>query len=145
MSHSRPPEHASAGARQIDHTADLALEIWGPDEPAMLVAGAVAIVEILTDGAQVSDTDTRPVQLEAIDAEDRLIRWLGEILYWACVEGFLVVRAELEVTADGLTGTAHGMEGASDLLRTEIKAATYHDLRVVPDSDGVRARVVLDV
>lgn len=145
MSHSSPPEHASAGARQIEHTADLALEIWGPDEPAMLVAGAQAIVDILTDGAQVGDIDTRRVKLEAIDAEDRLVRWLGEILYWACVEGFVVARAELEVTADGLTGTAHGVQGAADLLKTEIKAATYHDLRVVRDSGGVRARVVLDV
>lgn len=123
----------------------MALEIWGPDEPAMLVAGAVAIAEILTDGAQVGGTDSRRVQLEAIDAEDRLVRWLGEILYWASVEGFVVARAELEVTAEGLVGTAHGVEGAADLVKTEIKAATYHDLRVVRGPDGVRARVVLDV
>ena len=145
MSHSSPPEHASAGARQIEHTADLALEIWGPDEPAMLAAGANAIVEILTQGATVNDAETRAVRLEAVDAEDRLVRWLSEVLYWASVEGFVVARAVLEVTPDGLVGTAHGTEGAGSLLKIEIKAATYHDLRVVRDSSGVRARIVLDV
>ncbi|MGH1345158.1 MAG: archease [Nannocystales bacterium] len=145
MSQLRPPEHASAGARELEHTADLALELWGPNEPAMLQAGACAVVELLTDGETVRPKDTRAVELEAMDAEDRLVRWLSEVLYWACVEGFLVARAELQVTSQGLVGRVFGQEGGADLLKTEIKAVTYHDLRVVTDVDRVVARVVLDV
>lgn len=145
MSHLGPPEHASAGAREVEHTADLALEVWGPDEPRMLEAGARAVVGLLTDGADVSEQDARPVELEAIDAEDRLVRWLSEVLYWASVEGFLVARAKLQVTEKGLVGQAFGREGGAQLLKTEIKAVTYHDLHVVTDADRVWARVVLDV
>ncbi len=145
MSQLGPPEHASAGAREVEHTADLALELWGPDEPAMLQAGACAVVELLTDAAAVSSNDARSVELEAIDAEDRLVRWLSEVLYWASVEGFLVARAELRVTPEGLVGRAFGQEGGAALLKTEIKAVTYHDLHVVSETDRVVARVVLDV
>ena len=145
MSHLGPPEHSSAGAREVEHTADLALEIWGPDEPRMLEAGARAVVGLLTDGAQVSAQDVRSVELEAMDAEDRLVRWLNEVLYWASVEGFMVARAELEVTEDGLRGRAIGQEDSAGLLKTEIKAATYHGLRVVRSEGRVQALVVLDV
>lgn len=145
MSQLRPPEHASAGAREVEHTADLALELWGPDEPGMLEAGALAVVGLLTDGAEVSAQDARCVELEAIDAEDRLVRWLSEVLYWASVEGFLVARAELQVTEQGLLGQAFGREGAAQLLKTEIKAVTYHQLEVVRTPGRVQAVIVLDV
>ena len=145
MSQNRLPEHPSAGARQLEHTADLALEIWGPDEPRMLEAGAVAVVDILTDGVLPEGTNVRMVELEAIDAEDRVVRWLNEVLYWASVEGFIVSRAELEVTQDALRGRAFGRASAKHLVKTEIKAATYHDLHVETEDGHVRARVVLDV
>ncbi len=145
MSHFDPPEQTSAGARQIEHTADVALEIWGPSEAAMLEAGALAVVGLLTDGAEILGDEVRAVELEAIDAEDRLVRWLSEVLYWASVEGFIVTRAELRCGPGGVSGQAWGRESAAALLRTEIKAATYHDLEVVNESGRVLARVVLDV
>ncbi len=145
MSHLSPPEQESCGAREVEHTADLALELWGPSEPAMLNVGGTAVTDLLTDGAELSATEVRAVNLDAVDAEDRLVRWLNEVLYWASVEGFLVARCELRVTEEGLVGRAFGQENAAGLLKTEIKAATYHDLRVVVDTEQVLARVVLDV
>ncbi len=145
MSHLDPPEQTIAGARQVEHTADLALELWGRTEAAMLEAGAQAVVAVMTDGADVAGEDLREVDVEAIDAEDRLVRWLNEVLYWASVEGFVLARAELQCSPSGVRGRAWGREHAADLLRTEIKAATYHDLHVVEDADRVVARVVLDV
>jgi SHS2 domain-containing protein len=145
MSQNSPPERLSEGARQIEHTADLALEVWGPDEPRMLQAAAIAVVEILTDDAVPAGDVMRTVALEAIDAEDRLVRWLSEVLYWASVDGFVVARAELQVVPGGLRGRAFGLESAKHLVKTEIKAATYHDLHVEEGDGLVRARVVLDV
>lgn len=145
MSHLDPPEQVIAGARQIEHTADLALQLWGPTEVEMLEAGACAVVGLLTDDASVEASQAREVRLEAVDAEDRLVRWLSEVLYWASVEGFLVARAELRVTAEGLEGRAWGIEDGRRLLRTEIKAVTYHDLRVETRQGRVQATVVLDV
>jgi SHS2 domain-containing protein len=134
------------GHRSIEHTADLAVELWAPDEPALLVEGARALVELLTEGAPVEATAERALELSAIDPEDRLVRWLGEVLYLAMVEGFLVHDAVLELQGGGgLRGTVRGQAHAEDRLRTEIKAVTYHDLRLERGPTGVRARVVFDV
>jgi SHS2 domain-containing protein len=136
---------STTGHRSLDHTADLAVELWAPDEPALLVEGARALVELLTDGARVHATAERAVELSALDPEDRLVRWLGEVLYLATVEGFLVGDATLELPASGLHGTVRGQPDAAELVRTEIKAVTYHDLRLERGPAGVRARVVFDV
>lgn len=140
----------SRGHRPIEHTADLAVELWAPDEPALLVEGARALVELLTEEAEVRAPAERMVErtleLSAIDPEDRLVRWLAEVLYWATVEGFLVVDAALELAAPGrLRGRVQGQAGAAERVRTEIKAVTYHDLRLERGPAGVRARVVFDV
>jgi SHS2 domain-containing protein len=136
---------SSRGHRSLEHTADLAVELWAPDEPTLLVEGARALVELLTEGAAIHANAERAVELVALDAEDRLVRWLGEVLYLATVEGFLVDDAALELAGTGLRGTVRGQPDAADRLRTEIKAVTYHDLRLERGTAGVRARVVFDV
>jgi len=133
------------GHRSIEHTADLAVELWAPDEPALLVEGARALVELLTEDGEVRATAERTVELSAIDPEDRLVRWLAEVLYWATVDGFLVTDATLALPDTALRGTVRGQSNAAALVRTEIKAVTYHDLRLERGPTGVRARVVFDV
>ena len=52
----------------------------------------------------------------------------------------------LELAAPGrLRGRVQGQAGAAERVRTEIKAVTYHDLRLERGPAGVRARVVFDV
>lgn len=137
------------GHRPLEHTADVAVELWAPDEATLLVEGARALVELLTEGAEApragEATAERTLALTALDPEDRLVRWLAEVLYLATVEGFLVHDATLELTGTSLRGTVRGQPHAADRLRTEIKAVTYHDLRLEHGPAGVRARVVFDV
>jgi SHS2 domain-containing protein len=135
----------SAGHRPIDHTADLAFELWAPDEEALLREGLAAIVELLTEGAQVRSEDERMVTLQALDPEDRLVQWLNELLYLATVQGFVPADADLTLSDGGLTARVRGQENARDLVKTEIKAATYHDLRLTREPGRVAAQVVLDV
>lgn len=134
------------GYRQIDHTADIALELWGDSEPAVLAAGARAVTEILTDGAEVADRAAREIAIDAIDAGDRLVQWLNEIIVAAVADGFLYRSARIELDgATGLSASARGEAGAHDRVVAELKSATYHDLALERGPDGWRARVIIDV
>jgi SHS2 domain-containing protein len=135
----------AVGHRQIEHTADLALEIWGPDEISVLCEAARAVVAIVTEHAKVQPTDERRIELETLDGADRLVRWLNEVLFLATVEKFLVCDADLLLGEGSLTATLVGQADAGHLLRTEIKSATYHDLMLEHRDGGVLARVVMDV
>lgn len=133
------------GHRQIEHTADLALEIWGADFGEMLGEAARAVVGVLTDEHPPAGVDRRDVEIAAIDDEDCLVRWLNEVLYLALVDGFLVHDAALERTPAGLRGHAIGSADARAAIVTEVKSATYHDLVVRREGDRWIARVVMDV
>ncbi len=133
------------GYRYVDHTADIALEVWAPTQAALLREGARAVIDELTGGAQLSGTATIGVRVESMDAPDRLVVWLNEVLYHAVTEGFLYCDSELTLTADGLTGDVVGEADAADRIETELKSATYHDLVYEARDGGWFARVVIDV
>lgn len=137
-----------SGYRHIDHTADVALELWAPTEEELLRVGARAIVELLTDAAGVaegSQLEPRRIEIDAVDGEDRLVQWLNEVLVAALVDGFLIADAAIELARGSLVAEARGQAGASGRVTTELKSATYHDLMLQRTGEGWRARVVIDV
>jgi SHS2 domain-containing protein len=135
---------SDAGHRQVEHTADLALELWAPDDAALLEQGALAVVEVLTDGATVAATEERAVELEVVDEADRLVRFLNEVLWLAQVDGFVVASATFDLS-DPQRLRARVRGNTSTPLVEEIKSATYHDLAIERRGPRLQARVVLDV
>jgi SHS2 domain-containing protein len=138
------------GHRQLDHTADLCLEVWAESEEELLLEGARAIAEVLMGerGAEVEGhaTGGRRVDLEGIDAEDRAVQLWNEALVLAVLEGFLVTGGALTLDAErGVTGMLTGLEEASALVETELKCVTYHDLAYGVEDGRWRARMVIDV
>jgi SHS2 domain-containing protein len=133
-----------AGHRQVEHTADLALELWGPDHVALLEQGALAIVELVTGGEPLHADAERMIDLEVVDEADRLVRWLNEVLWLAQVDGFVAVSATFELD-DPRRLRAHMRGDTSTACVAEIKSVTYHDLAIEVDGPRLRARVVLDV
>ena len=134
------------GHRQVDHTADLALEIWAPTQEQLLEEGAAAIVAVLTEGGELpSASGERVIEVDAVDAEDRLVQWLNEVIVAAVVDGFLFASADITLRGDGLVATMRGICDAAEAIMTELKSVTYHDLALTGGDDGWRARVVIDV
>ncbi len=133
------------GFRQLDHTADLALEFWAPNEEALLCEGARALIQILTNGHQVHEDSEGPMVIDAMDSEDRLVQWLNEILYAATVEGFLFSSADLRLENGRLDANIRGQSGGRSLLATELKSVTYHELKLQHHEYGWYAHVVVDV
>jgi tRNA nucleotidyltransferase (CCA-adding enzyme) len=54
---------------------------------------------------------------------------------------------EVKVTEAGLSGTAWGepLDRTRHQLEHEVKAITYHGLRVEPKADGWLAEVIVDI
>ena len=136
---------ALRGHRQVDHTADLALEIWAPTEEELLLEGARALVGILTEQAPIEADEVRELEVESLDPEDRLVQWLNRVLLLALLDGFLFAGGSLVLTRDGLTASVLGEPSGEDKVRTELKSVTYHDLKLAREGDLWRARIVVDV
>lgn len=136
---------SATGHRQIDHTADLALEIWAPSQEELLGEAARAVTLIMIGGGEVTGAERRHLAFEALDAEDRLVHWVNEIIYLAVTEGFLFAAATISLGDAGLEAELAGEADAAGRLSSELKAATYHDLLLQETPGGWRARLVIDV
>jgi SHS2 domain-containing protein len=133
------------GHCQLEHPADLLLHFWAPTEAELLVEGARALIEVLTEAATLTADGERRIQIDAMDDGDRLVCWLNEVLVLATLDGFLLTDADVTLQDRGLTAVVRGQANAIALLRTELKSVTYHDLLLRRDADRVVGQVVVDV
>ncbi len=87
---------------------------------------------------------SRDLTLEAYDAEEMLVLFLGELAYWAERDGLVFPAADLrEATPTRLAGTVSG--GRPPEIQKHIKAVTYHDLAIRQTEAGLEVTVVFDV
>lgn len=133
------------GYRQLDHTADLAIEFWAPTERGLLVVGGLALIDIMTDGYEADEEYERHVSLDAVDREDRLVRFLNEILVAATSERFLLASGDLELGDTTVHGVLRGERADDGTIESELKSVTYHDVVLQEHDYGWYAQVVIDV
>ncbi|MFW6198644.1 MAG: archease [Acidobacteriota bacterium] len=139
----------AAGHREIDHTADLGFEVWGPDLSSAFIEATRALMEVCTDRGATRAREDRSLEVAGDDPEELLVRWLHEVYLQLEIEGWLTADVEsLGVGDETVRGTLRGEVYDPDrhTLHTEIKAITYHEMKIERGDDGlVRTTVVLDV
>jgi protein archease len=134
--------------RQLRHTADLAWRLWGKDLPELFENAGRALSATLTDRRYLRRRATREVRLSADDREALLVDWLNHLLYLFDLDGFLGRDFKVEsLTPERLKArvTGEGFDPGRHPEGTGVKAATFHQLSIVPAGDGWQATVVLDL
>jgi len=134
--------------RQLSHTADLGLRIWGDSQEELFENAGAALSAVLTDRRRLRLEITTEILLEAPDLEALLVAWLNHLLYLYDVDAFLGREFKvLELTPQRLAAQARGeaYDPGRHVARTAVKAATYHHLEIVKRNGGWQATVILDL
>jgi SHS2 domain-containing protein len=132
----------------FDHTADLGLRIRAPDLDSLFAEAAQALFStIVEDLSTVEPRQKIDVHLPGDEREYLLFDWLKELLFHFDSDHLLFGRFEVHAGNDGLTGTAWGepLDRSRHVLEHEVKAITYHGLRVEQTQDGWLAEVIVDI
>jgi SHS2 domain-containing protein len=132
----------------FDHTADLGLRIRAADLDTLFAeAGAALFSAIVEDQAMVHPVRCLDIRLDGSDREYLLFDWLKELLYHFEVEHLLFSRFEVRVSPTGLEGRAWGepLDRSRHELTHEVKAITYHGLKVEQTADGWLGEVIVDI
>jgi SHS2 domain-containing protein len=132
----------------FEHTADLGLRVRAADLDALFAEAARALFAAVVDNLDaVRPLQRVDVRLTGTDREYLLFDWLKALLYRFDAEHLVFGRFEVRVTAAGLAGTAWGepLDPARHELGHEVKAITYHGLRVEPEAGGWLAEVIVDI
>ncbi len=132
----------------FDHTADLGLRVRAADLDTLFAEAALALTAALVEDPQaVRSERMAEITLAGDDREYLLFDWLKELLVRFETEHMLFGKFEVKVTANGITAKAWGepLDRSRHELCHEVKAITYHGLRVEQTSDGWLAEVIVDI
>jgi SHS2 domain-containing protein len=132
----------------VDHTGDLGVRVFGESLPRLFEQAAQALTFILTDPEKIRINETRKISLEAKTHEELLITWLNELVYLFDIEGLLFKTYDvLSVRDNHLEALARGevfVEGRHP-IKTTVKAATYHQLKIEKQQGLCTAQVIFDL
>ena len=132
----------------FDHTADVGLRIKAASLDQLFAEAAEALLSLLIenlDGVQLQQTFE--IKLEDEDLEYLLFDWLKELLYRFDAEHWVFSKFSVNVEEGKLTATVAGepLDWARHVPNHEVKAITYHGLRVERQADGWLAEVIVDI
>ncbi|MGO9061449.1 MAG: archease [Candidatus Binataceae bacterium] len=132
--------------REIEHTADLGIEVEADTRPELFRRAALAIVQLMADTAKVRDLEHRELSLTADNDADLMHDMLGALLQVFITDGFIWSDVRIEAD-DGLKVSLLGerFDPSRHEFYREIKAVTYHELSVQNVGGRWQARIIFDV
>jgi riboflavin kinase/FMN adenylyltransferase len=82
--------------REVDHTADRALRVWGHQLEDLFAGAAKGMYSLMADLDGLVAIDWREIRLEAWDPPSLLVDWLNELLFLTEMEGLVFVDSHIE-------------------------------------------------
>jgi SHS2 domain-containing protein len=132
----------------FEHTADMGIQVYGRTLSQLFSHGGFALFDFMADLSQVEEKCDREIQLECFDREELFVRWLSELLFIHETEGlilkkFVVLfirggRLKARVSGEPYSPENHG-------IFYQVKAVTYHQIKIWRENGIWMARVILDL
>jgi len=132
----------------LDHTADLGIKVMGTDQKDLFKNAGKAFMHLLIKINSSEKQTPMKISVSGDDLEDLMVRWLGEIHYLFEGKNLVVTSIEIESLSpsriEAVIETVPFDPRIHELLM-EIKAVTYHQIKVAERGDTWEARVIFDL
>jgi SHS2 domain-containing protein len=131
----------------LDHTADVGIIAYGADLRQAFANAARGLFSLITELDDVEEVLHRDIELTASDEESLLVEWLNELVYHFDTESIVFKRFDIiQLNNTHLKARGYGekVDSSRHKLKTGVKAATYHMLKV-DKNNGFRVQVLFDI
>jgi len=132
----------------FEHTADIGLRIRAKSLEELFKNAGLAIFEVSTKRQYVRNKTHTDIfiKLQAEDLEELFVTWLNELLSLSSAKGLVFHNIKISKLVDfNLEATVTGSDINNFQVHNEIKAATYHQLKIHQSGNEWVADVILDV
>ena len=132
----------------LDHTADACIRVYGKSFDELLENAAMAMMELITDREKINPSQEIEIEVRGETKEELLVHWLQEILFLHEVKKMVFKDFRLNLISEThAKGKAIGEKIDIDKheLSFDIKAVTYHNLKIEPINDKLKVDIVFDV
>jgi SHS2 domain-containing protein len=140
--------------RQLEHTADIGLEISGHTIEELFINGVKGLYHLILPELEVAETEIIPkcfhptkLELSAGTKEDLLVQWLNEFIYKCYSEKKYPEEIKIDSITDKHLIAEIDWQMYSHVLpvEIEIKAATYHNVFMKKTGDIFQVKIIFDV
>jgi SHS2 domain-containing protein len=140
------------GFKFHEHTADITLECWAPTLKQAFEEAALGAFEVILDTSTVEPLYPIEIDLRGIDLEELLVEWIGQLIALIDIESSFY--SKFEVSSINQESKGFSMKGQAwgepinlekHETRTEVKAMTYADLKIIQESEKTTIWFTLDL
>ena len=136
-------QNQMGGFLEIPHSADLALKVWAISMSGLFIQAARGMYDLLRIEDHEGRELCRKMELQEIDLENLLVSFLNELLNDLQQNKKFYDQFHLEINQKTLIGDVTGKKISH--IGREIKAVTYHDLKIVKTRSGFQTTIVFDI
>lgn len=132
----------------LEHTADIGIRAYGKTRKELFINAATGMFGIIADLDDVRIIKTVPIRLKAPSLEELLVLWLQELLYRFDIDKILFKKFAIErMSETQLIAKVSGerLDADKHTLYRELKAVTYHELKIERLKTTWQARVIFDI
>jgi len=133
----------------LEHRTDLKVKAQGKDLPELfsnLAQGMFSAVCSSEIKNQRSKVKKRKIKISAKDSEELLVSFLNELIFLSDVYNEIYLDFEFEKLSETeLKGVAFGQSIPASGFKTEIKGATFHNLKIKKTKQGYETTVIFDI
>ncbi len=137
---------------EIDHTADTALEIYGNTLEQLFKNAAKGFYYLVSVPDKIHPNDYRELNLQENSLEDLLISFLNELNYYLMVHSSVFskfehfyLKQEKETWKLYCKGKLALLEAEAVANMQEIKAVTYHQIRIEKKDQIYFTQIIFDI
>ncbi len=133
----------SNGYAEVDHTADLAINVWGEDFLSILIHSAQGMYALIGVRCDMDSPTTITFSIEDADQETILVDFLSELLY-LCEDrrlAFDIFTFNFQIGRIIVSASGHNVIA----VHRDIKAVTFNDLVINRTDSGLETMITFDV
>ncbi len=131
----------------IEHTADVGIRVKADDLKGLFKNTALAMFDIVAEKHSVTpDTKELKIEQNAVSLDELFINWLNELLSLSSAKELIFSDFKIsEIDEKHLKSVVIASSNKNYKVNVEIKAATYHQLKIEKTAKGWQAEVIFDV
>jgi SHS2 domain-containing protein len=131
----------------IEHTADVGIRIRGSDLKELFINAALAMFDIMAEKKKEPSPQRKiSIKQKADNLEELFVNWLNELLSLSATRELIFSDFQINrLDKNFLQAQAIGEDFKNYKVNTEIKAATYHELKLEQTESGWQGEVIFDV
>ena len=143
-----PESKESLKYKQIEHTSDIGIKVFGNSMKDLFINAAFGMFDIMTDISSVNHSLAEGIEIAGDNPEEIMVSWLSELNYLFITESKIFNKFEIyRLTDTELNGSAIGekLDPRRHPIHTEIKAVTYHEIYIKQLKKKWEAQIIFDI